>query len=170
MSNDPLAQFRKISQSASLEKPAGDPQQYEAFTIAEGGGRQERLIINRFSGDNRAPAYRYLMDVSTNGKYGTQIVLYYSFMQVRIEGRNMQAGVRALREGSCVSIQEHDAVAYPQPVNPDAPFIEKIDVFMGLEAERARHEGSEQSSGIVLEMDKARAGQRGNGQDSGIER
>lgn len=70
------------------------------------------------------------MDVAYNGKYATEIVLHYPFMQVRIAGRNMQAGVKALCEGVCVSIQEHDPVAYPQPVKDTAPVIESIEVTL----------------------------------------
>ena len=161
--------FSQIAKSASIDNPSGNPGDYDAFTITE-GSRQERLEIRRYTGDERAPAYRYLMDVSTNGKYGTEIVLYYSFMQVRIEGRNMQAGVKALRAGTCASIQEYHAVAYPQPVKDDAPIIEKIQVFMGSEAERAKHEGRGQEEDKVVELDKARAEARGNAQDGGIGR
>ncbi len=182
--SDPLAKWRgqqppettvdtklysQIAKSASIDNPSGTPEGYEAFSVAE-GRRPERLIIRRFTGDSHAPAYRYLMDVSTDGKYGTQIVLYYSFMQVRIEGRNMQAGVEALREGNCVSIQEHHVMEYPQPVKDDAPFIEKINIFIGTEAERARHEDKGQEPAIVLEMDKARSEIRGGGQDGGMKR
>lgn len=61
MPDGPLAKFRKMSERASVETPAGAPEQYAAFGKAEGRA-QERLIINRLTGDTHAPSLLLLPD------------------------------------------------------------------------------------------------------------
>lgn len=167
MTHDPLAPFRKISQGASIENPAGDAGGYAAFGSAE-GRPLDRLEIRRLTGESHAPAYRYLMDIAYDRDFGTEIVLFYSFMQVQIKGQNLTPVVSSLLASNCVFIQDHDVREYPQPVQSGAPLIEKIDVRISSEAERAKHEGKKQELGKVLDMEKARSETRDNGPDGGM--
>lgn len=152
--------FRRIAQGASIENPAGDVGVYAAFAVAE-GRPPERMEIRRLVGDSHAPAYRYLMNISYDRDFSTEIVLYYSFMEVQIRGRNLAPVVKALLASRCAFLQDYDAREYPQPVKDNAPVIEQIEVFVGSEMAQARNEGKEPEPGIVLEMDKGRGGQGG---------
>ena len=81
-------------------------------------------------GETHAPSYRYLMDVSFNGQYGTELVLVYSFLMVKIKGRNLQPVVAAILENSCHFIQDYHPNEFLPPP-PNAPFIETIEFVSG---------------------------------------
>ena len=113
----PAQQF--APQAATNLKP------YEAYKVKDRGA--ERLEIRRVLGESHAPSYRYLMDVSFNGDYGTELILIYSFLMVKIRGRQMQPLIRAILEGTCAFIQDF----HPQEFSPPPPgsaIIESIEI------------------------------------------
>ena len=83
-------------------------------------------------GETHAPSYRYLMDVAFNGQYGTELVLVYSFLMVKIKGRNLQPVVAAILENRCDFIQDFDAREFLPP-DGAAPVIESIEIVTGRE-------------------------------------
>ena len=86
----------------------------------------KRLRIHRFEGAAHAPAYSYLLDVSYNDKEWTDFVLTYSFMQVRVKGKNLQSVIIAIENNACAAIRESDVTR--ADIKPDEPIIEKIEI------------------------------------------
>lgn len=84
-------------------------------------------------GETHAPSYRYLMDIAFNGQYGTEIVLVYSFLMVKIRGRNLQPVIYAILESRCDFIQDFDAREFVKPTDPKQPVIENIEITTGRE-------------------------------------
>src|SRR6266702_2998207 len=104
---------------------------YEAFRVKDRGA--ERLEIRRVLGESHAPSYRYLMDVSFNGDFGTELILIYSFLMVKIKGKQMQPLLRSILEGTCAFIQDFHPQEFSPP-EPGAAIIESIEIIAGREA------------------------------------
>jgi hypothetical protein len=123
--NDPLARFKQIQRHGKDADPAGLDAAHLPVAFGVDSKSHDRLRINTFQGINYAPSYRYLMDVMSN-EAGTQINLAFSFLMVRIRGRNLQLLARALEEGTCVFIREF----HPDTsrFSPTDPIIEEIFV------------------------------------------
>lgn len=133
------AAFRQISQSATSDQMAGDPYHYQAYATGERG--QEGLEIRRVLASWRIPSYRYLMEIIFNGHFATEIELVFSFLRVRIWGRNLQDLVVAIRERTCVFIQDYHEHEFSPP-DTDAPVITRIEVVVRGEDEemgKTRH-------------------------------
>lgn len=131
MANDPLASFRRQQPGAGSHPQAVSPQQaatglklYKAFEIRERAS--ERLEIRRVLGETHAPSYRYLLDVSFNGQYGTELLLAYSFLIVKIRGQNLQPVIRAILEGKCDVIQDYHPNEFAPP-QENEPVIASIE-------------------------------------------
>ncbi|SMF97899.1 hypothetical protein SAMN02949497_4775 [Methylomagnum ishizawai] len=128
MADDPLAKFRKsptVKPEATLpESKAGLPD-YQAFDAKD---KIKRLEIRRVMGAFHTPAYAYLLNVIFDGYHGTELVLVYSFMLVKVKGRNLHPITLAVQEGKCAFIQDYDPRAFAEPA-PDAPFIESIEII-----------------------------------------
>jgi hypothetical protein len=127
--NDPLAQYRKkpVGNVAEPTPPKG-PDEYVAFDAKD---KVDRLQIRQANAQARSPGYGYLLDIAHDGPYGTNFVLYYSFMMmVLVEGRNLQPVVMALQMGTADFIQEYDSDKWPKPKDEKAPFIESIQITM----------------------------------------
>lgn len=104
-------------------KGSGKPP-YEAFDAKD---RSKYLQIRTASGTQRAPAYAYLLDVISDGDKGTAIALLFSFMEVKITGRNLQNMAHALIKRECAFIQEFDYGKF-EPPEPAEPFIEGLEI------------------------------------------
>jgi hypothetical protein len=127
--NDPLAQYRKkpVGNVAEPTPPKG-PDEYVAFDAKD---KVDRLQIRQANAQARSPGYGYLLDIAHDGPYGTNFVLYYSFMMmVLVEGRNLQPVVMALQMGTADFIQEYDPDKWPMPKDEKAPFIESIQIVV----------------------------------------
>jgi hypothetical protein len=85
--NDPLAQYRKKPPGVVAEPtPPKGPDEYVAFDAKD---KVDRLLISSAKEQARSPGYGYLLDIAHDGPYGTNFVLYYSFMlTVLVEGKN----------------------------------------------------------------------------------
>jgi len=125
--NDPLAQYRKKpAATVSEPPPPKEPDEYMAFDAKD---KVDRLQIRQANAQARSPSYGYLLDVAYDGPYGTNFVLYYSFMMiVRVEGRNLQPLIMALQMGTAEFIQEYDPERWSMPKDSKAPFIESIKI------------------------------------------
>lgn len=124
--NDPLAQYRKKPSGVVAEPtPPKGPDEYLAFDAKD---KVDRLLIRSANAQARSPGYGYLLDIAHDGPYGTNFVLYYSFMMtVLVSGRNLQPVVMALQMGTAEFIQEFDSDKWPKPKDEKAPFIESIE-------------------------------------------
>ncbi len=113
--NDPLAQYRKKPPGTVAEphSPKG-PDEYVAFDAKD---KVDRLLIRSAKEQARSPGYGYLLDIAHDGPYGTNFVLYYSFMlTVLVEGRNLQPVIMALQMGTAEFIQEYDSDKWPNDI------------------------------------------------------
>lgn len=82
----------------------------------------------------QAPSYRYLMNTLFNSVSGTGIVLIFSFVVVKIQGRNLDTVYQAIRDRTCACIQEYDPTAF-SPLDTDAPVITQIEIDIREEKE-----------------------------------
>jgi len=129
--SDPLAQWRKKS-PATVAKQASSPLVVpEGYVAFDAKDKVDRLSIRQANLQSRTPAYGYLLDITHDGPYGTNFVLYFSFMMVvLVEGRNLQPIIKAVQMGTAEFIQEYDADRWPKPEDEKAPFIESITVMV----------------------------------------
>ena len=79
--------FSQISRSATSDRMAGDPDYYTAF--GTGAYPLEQLELRRVLKAWQAPSYRSLLNVISNGKYGTELVLIYTNLIVTVTGTNL---------------------------------------------------------------------------------
>jgi hypothetical protein len=131
--NDPLARFQKAQFLAheisdKKEKSSQDAlHEYHAFALLDKADKSFRLQIRCRKNASHSPAYSYLQDVCYDGLHGTELVLVYSFMQVKIKGKHLQALISALEKHECAFIQDYDADFFAPP-KPDETVIELIEV------------------------------------------
>ena len=123
--DDPLAQYRRPGvrrpERPAPERAGGKPP-YVAF---EGKDKLLSLDIRRVRGTTHSPRYNYLLNVAyDHGIYET-FVLYYSFMQVKVRGRNLREVITAINLHKCEYIQDFHPGEYEQP-KPNEPLIEAI--------------------------------------------
>lgn len=132
MDNDLLAQYRKtpvvskgaISTNGRLTPP-DEPDTYAAFGTKD---KVRRLRICRATPLVHSPAYNLLLDVVSDGRFGTNFVLVYTVLLVMVQGKNLQKLVFALENGMADFIQEFDAERWQKPTDADAPLIESIEI------------------------------------------
>jgi hypothetical protein len=128
--NDPLARFQKaqiLAHEISDKKDKEGLHDYHAFAVFEKGDKAYRLQIRRVKGATHSPAYSYLLDVCYDGFHGTGVMLIYSFMQVKIKGKNLQALITAIEKHECAYLQDYDEHVFIQP-KTDQPIIELIEI------------------------------------------
>lgn len=127
---DPLAQFRRpgspATDIAAPEAPetAGGKEAYAAFASKD---RVKAIDIFCKDGSGHSPTYNYLLYVSWDRKRYTQIFLVFSFLMVKITGRNLHDVVQALRLRKCEYLCEFDSALHQEPAG-DAPYIASIEL------------------------------------------
>ena len=133
MADDPLARFQReqlahaISNREEQSSKEGI-QTYQAFTLMDKTDKTTRLQIRRAIGLTHSAAYSSLLDVCYDGFHGTELVLIYSFMQVKIKGKNLQPLISAIEKHECVAIRDY----HPQfftPAKPHEAIIDSIEVL-----------------------------------------
>jgi hypothetical protein len=134
--SDPLANFRK--RTADFPPSNKDSDGYVAFGAKD---RVERLKIKRSDKPTHAPGYAYLLDIIYDGNSGTNFVLVYTILGVKVTGKNLQPVIMALLAGTADFIQEFDRKQWPKPTDPQAPVIESIEVVVQDNAQPAAHTG-----------------------------
>ena len=102
----------------------------------------ERLKIKRANKPTHAPGYGYLLDIIYDGNHGTNFVLVYTILGVKVSGKNLQPVIMALLAGTADFIQEYDRVLWPKPTDPQAPLIDSIEVVVQDNAQPAAHTGT----------------------------
>ena len=126
MSNDPLAQYRKKPLVASEKAANGGGAGEGGYCAFEAKDRVDRLRIIPADEPVQAPLYLNLVNVAYDGDYGTEFVLMFGFMGVRIVGRNLQPVISALLMGTAEYIREFDPELFDEPKDEKAPFIKSI--------------------------------------------
>ena len=130
--SDPLAPFRKRPPTGGAQPgrtaaaPHDDRADYKAFDSKD---RVERLRIHRRADQSRSPSYALLMDITYDDYWGTEFVLVWDFMLVLVTGNNLQEVVKSIQLGTAVFIQEFDQDRWDKPSDPNAPFIDSIEVI-----------------------------------------
>jgi hypothetical protein len=146
--DDPLKQFRRpgatrAERRAEPPPPPGTPKRYRAFDA------QDKLLcleIRRVLGTTHAPTYAYLLNIAFDHEYFTGFVLYYTFMRVKVRGKNLKDVITALKLRKCEYIQDFHPSEYAPP-KPDEPLIESITVewrepiMSGSDEEEKKGEG-----------------------------
>ena len=131
MTNDPFAQFRKSPRAPGPPEPPEGPVEYQAFSAKN---KVRRLRIHDGPDSTSSPGYNILVNVWSNGKLGTSIVLVYTIMTVFVQGKNLQKLVLALEDDMASYIQPFDPERWPAPNEENAAFIESIVVKVGGDA------------------------------------
>jgi hypothetical protein len=101
--SDPLSSFRKQTANTPSESAFNGADEYFAFVAKD---RVERLKIKRANSPTHAPGYAYLLDIIYDGNFGTDFVLVYTILGVKVTGRNLQPVIMALLAGTADYIQE----------------------------------------------------------------
>jgi hypothetical protein len=134
--NDPLAPYRKKPLVETTLPAGGD--EYIAFAAKD---RMERLKIKCANQPTHAPGYGYLLEILYDGTYGTNFVLVYTILGVKVTGRNLQPVIMALLAGTADYIQEFDRDKWPKPTDAKTPFIESIEIVVQDNAKAAATPG-----------------------------
>ena len=126
MTNDPLSQFRKTppSPKGAMIPPSGTDE-YLAFGTKD---KVHRLRIRSAPTLVHSPGYNLLLDVVSDGQYGTNFVLVYTVLLVMVRGKNLQKMVFAIETGMADFIQQFDADRWEKPKDETAAFIESIEI------------------------------------------
>jgi len=137
--NDPLAKYRRENLNhgspplppipTGRQEPEENPdglKPYKAFEIRPKAS--ECLEIWQEWGSTHMIDYRHFQMLTCNNNQGTEIVLQFSFLVVKISGRNLKPVIEAVRDKRCGAIhrfypEEHIATL------PDEPTIENIEFF-----------------------------------------
>lgn len=139
MSGDPLAKFRQSTPGLPFENAlSGAGDDYVAFAAKD---RVERLKIRRAKHPTHAPGYAYLLDIIYDGNHGTDFVLVYTILGVKVTGKNLQPVIMALLAGTADFIQEYDRAKWPKTVDAKAPLIESIEIVVQDNAQPAANTG-----------------------------
>jgi len=128
MTNDVLAPYRKTPLAAP-GTPAlpGGKAEYIAFAAKD---HVPCLRIRRRNFLTYAIGYNILLINSYDDDKGQTILLFFSVMKVKIEGRNLQNVIHALNCRKADYIVEFDPDRWVMPTDATAPFIESIEVVI----------------------------------------
>ena len=127
MAHDPLSQFRKtpnIPTGGNTIPPVGI-EEYAAFGTKDKVGRLRVCCALPLV---HSPGYNLLLDVVSDGKFGTNFVLVFTVLLVMVKGKNLQKMVFALENGMADYIQEFDPERWERPKDDTAAFIESIEI------------------------------------------
>jgi hypothetical protein len=128
MTDDILAPYRKTPPAPASRVAAPQPPgkgDYVAFSAKK---QVPCLRIRRVNYLTYAIGYNILLINTYDDDKGETILLFFSVMRVRIKGRNLQELVYALNNKSADYVMEFDPDRWVMPTDPNAPFIESIEV------------------------------------------
>ncbi len=125
---DPLSKFRITggTESANADDKAALP-----LYLAHNSKDKIRYLQIKQSLEHRSPAYDYLLDVITDADRGREIALIFSFMLVKIRGKNLQEVATSLMRRHCEFIQIYDAECFSLSRKANEPIIESIEIVAG---------------------------------------
>jgi hypothetical protein len=128
MTEDILAPYRKkpLAPPGAFATPGGKAD-YAAFVTKD---HVPCLRIRRKNFLTYAVGYNILLINTYDDDKGKIILLHFSVMKVKIEGRNLQALIHALNSKKVDSVLEFDPDRWAMPTDVNAPFIESIEVVV----------------------------------------
>ena len=132
--SDSLAPYRRSGsapQPAQPAAPAGAKVAYEAFATKD---RVRAIDIMCKDGSGHSATYNYLLYAAWDRLDYTSFFIVFSFMMVKVTGRNLHDVVQAVRMRKCEFICEFSATEHESPA-PDAPCIESVEVKKSPAAE-----------------------------------
>ena len=126
MTHDPLSQYRKTSPASvgGTVSPI-ETDEYLAFGTKDKVGRLRVCCALPLV---HSPSYNLLLDVVSDGKFGTNFVLVFTVLLVMVKGKNLQKMVFAIENGMADYIQEFDPERWAKPNDDTAAFIESIEI------------------------------------------
>ncbi|MGE4045292.1 MAG: hypothetical protein AB7F35_10595 [Acetobacteraceae bacterium] len=151
MAKNPLDEFLEPSRRVTLRpeatrtEPAVEKPPYKAFDPVD--RRQLRVWICPRLRAWEALPYNRLDRIVTDGTYGTRLGLIWGFAVVVIHGRNLQELARALAQERCDQLQEFDPARFEQPTDPNAAYIERIDIH--VESREDMLQAAEEAAGAI---------------------
>jgi hypothetical protein len=133
--DDPLARFKREQLAhAILDKEEQNIkagiQKYQAFAVIGKADKSNSLQIRCAQGLTHSVNYSHLLDVCYDGIHGTELILLFSFMQVKIKGKHLQPVIAAVESRECVYLQDYDAHSFTEP-RPNEAVIDSIEVIAG---------------------------------------
>ena len=147
MSDDPLIRFTAKLRPASQAAPAAPKstlppgllvehstqgrQAYEAYEAFENEVRTTSVEIRcHRTGLSYVIQYAQMSAIVFNFRTGAEMFFSGGGFGVTIQGRNLRQMLMALRLHTCGTIQDFhaDAFVLPEPVDPQAPFVENLTV------------------------------------------
>lgn len=129
---DPLSKFRITggTESANADNNAPKSAALPPY-LAHNSKDKIRYLQIKQSLEHRSPAYDYLLDVITDADRGREIALIFSFMLVKIRGKNLQEVATSLMRRHCEFIQIYDAECFSLSRKANEPIIESIEIVAG---------------------------------------
>src|ERR1700677_3605069 len=126
MIKHPLSQFRKtpVASKGGMVPPT-EADEYVAFGTKD---KVHRMRIRSNPTLVHSPGYNLLLDVVSDGQYGTNFVLVYTVLMVMVRGKNLQKMVFAIENGMADFIQAFDPERWEKPKDDMAAFIESIEI------------------------------------------
>jgi hypothetical protein len=128
MTEDILAPYRKtpLAPASAVGTPGGKAD-YAAFGTKD---HVPCLRIRRRNFLTYAVGYNILLINTYDDDKGKIILLHFSVMKVKIEGRNLQGLIHALNSKKVDFVLEFDPDRWVMPEDATAPFIESIEVVI----------------------------------------
>lgn len=135
--DDPLARFQREQRAHAIFNKEEQSiregiQNYQAFALYDKTEKTTRLQIRRVGGLTHSSSYNCLLDVCYDGFHGTELILVFSFMQVKIKGKNLQSLITAIEKHECAYLQAYDKLLFNPPKANEA-IIESIEVVNKME-------------------------------------
>ena len=134
---DPLEKYRKspapglgrggaaVSSAPLAAAPRAAAEPYAAYAAKD---KAERIQLRPALGPQRAPSYVHLLDIASDGPYGTNFSVVFTFMTVLVRGRNLQAVVAALESVNATFLQQFHPELWPRPAEGDA-VIDVLEIY-----------------------------------------
>ena len=130
--DDPLAAFRRPGdkRGAKPRAPEPPPSGLKPYLAFEPKDKLQSLDIRQVLGPTHAPTYAYLLNIVFDHEYFTGFMLFFSFMVVKVRGKNLKDVINAIKMRKCEYIQDFHPGEY-QPPKPGEPLIDSSPVDDG---------------------------------------
>lgn len=124
---------KRVSNHATSDDPRAEDARDIYVPYETSSHPQERMRIIRQNDTMHYPSYRYLMDIIHTESYDG-IVLVYSFLMVKVTGRNLEDLIDHIAQGGVLFIQKFDARKWRWP-EEGQPIIEAIEIVTRSDSE-----------------------------------
>jgi hypothetical protein len=129
---DLLGQFRRKPQgsgASAVPEPSIQPGGLKPYNACKVSTHPASLAIFPMLGPAHNPSYSYLFNVSWDDEIFETVVLFFTFMQVNIRGRNLASVVDALRLRKCEYVREFHPREHQLPAEGEA-MIDSIELVV----------------------------------------